>query len=167
MLWICIFVEAAVCRQLISARRPSRVSGYAAFLSIHCAYTLVAHTCVLTVIPHMCIQINCTVLNCLPYCLVVYASATFSVFMVQSICCTDSENRTTDGFYIKYMRLLVLCFCTYLPKFKLLQKSNISDVGVNNMVLLQNYGFCNGCITERCLNNSRNVLKNYLVSQIL
>ena len=69
-------VEAAVCRQLISARRPSRDSRYAAFLSIHCAYTLVAHTCVITVIPHMCIQINCTVLNCLPYCLVVYASAT-------------------------------------------------------------------------------------------
>jgi hypothetical protein len=69
-------VEAAVCRQLISARRPSRDSGYAAFLSIHCAYTLVAHTCVITVIPHTCIQINCTVPNCLPYCLVVYASAT-------------------------------------------------------------------------------------------
>ena len=73
-------VEAAVCRQLISARRPSRDSRYAAFLSIHCAYTLVAHTCVITVIPHMCIQINCTVLNCLPYCLVVYASATISNF---------------------------------------------------------------------------------------
>jgi hypothetical protein len=68
-------VEAAVCRQLISGRRPSRDSRYAAFLSIHCAYTLVAHTCVITVIPHMCIQINCTVLNCLPYCLVVYAAA--------------------------------------------------------------------------------------------
>jgi hypothetical protein len=74
------FVEAAVCRQLISARRPSRDSRYAAFLSIHCAYTLVAHTCVITVIPHMCIQINCTVLNGLPYCLVVYASATTSQF---------------------------------------------------------------------------------------
>jgi hypothetical protein len=46
------------------------------------------------------------------------------------ICFTDSENRTKDGFYIKYMRLLVVCFCTYLPKFKLLQQSNESDVGV-------------------------------------
>ncbi len=72
-------VEAAVRRQFISARRPSRDSRYAA-VHIHCAYTLVAHTCVITVTPHMWIQIYCTVLNCLPYCLVVYASATLQWF---------------------------------------------------------------------------------------
>jgi hypothetical protein len=91
-----VCVEAAVRRQFISARRPSRDSRYAAFLSIHCAYTLVAHTCVITVTPHMWIQIYCTVLNCLPYCLVVYASAT---------CVTlyQSEGQATTAQYISIL----------------------------------------------------------------
>jgi hypothetical protein len=38
-------VEAAVRRQFISARRPSRDSRYAAFLCTHCAYTLFSHMC--------------------------------------------------------------------------------------------------------------------------
>ena len=42
---ICYSVEAAVCRQFISARRPSRDSRYAAFLCTHCASTLFSHMC--------------------------------------------------------------------------------------------------------------------------
>ena len=52
-------------------RRPSRdFSRYAAF-HVHIAHTRYTHTCVITVSPHMWIQIYCTVLYCLPYCLVV------------------------------------------------------------------------------------------------
>jgi hypothetical protein len=37
-----------------------------------------------------------------------------------------------------------------------------------HMVLLHNGGFCNGCITKRCLHNSRNEsLGKYLVLQQL
>jgi hypothetical protein len=35
------------------------------------------------------------------------------------------------------------------------------------IVLVHNSGFCNGCITERCLNNTTNVSYNDLVSQLL
>ena len=38
-------VEAALRRQFISVRRPSRDSRYAAFLCTHCAYTLYTHMC--------------------------------------------------------------------------------------------------------------------------
>jgi hypothetical protein len=38
---------------------------------VHIAHTRYTHTCVITVSPHMWIQIYCTVLYCLPYCLVV------------------------------------------------------------------------------------------------
>ena len=44
---------------------------------VHIAHTRYTHTCVITVSPHMWIQIYCTVLYCLPYCLV-HASATMS-----------------------------------------------------------------------------------------
>jgi hypothetical protein len=33
--------------------------------------------------------------------------------------------------------------------------------------MLHNGGFCNGCITKRCLHNSGNVPYNDLVSQLL
>ncbi len=46
-------VEAAVCRQLISARRPSRDSRYAAFLCTLCAYTLFTHMCYNRYPPHV------------------------------------------------------------------------------------------------------------------
>ncbi len=38
-------VEAALRRQFISVRRPSRDSRYAASLCTHCAYTLFSHMC--------------------------------------------------------------------------------------------------------------------------
>ena len=70
-------VEAAVRRQFISARRPSRDSRYAAFLCTHCAYTLFSHMCHNRYPPHVDSNIlYSTLLLALLFGCVVYASAT-------------------------------------------------------------------------------------------
>ncbi len=71
----CSNVEAVLGRQFMQQKSawddlrgtsPATRHSY-----VHIAHTRYTHTCVITVSPHMWIQIYCTVLYCLPYCLVV------------------------------------------------------------------------------------------------
>ena len=73
--WPLSTVEAALGRQFMQQKSawddlrgtsPATRHSY-----VHIAHTRYTHTCVITVSPHMWIQIYCTVLYCLPYCLVV------------------------------------------------------------------------------------------------